>query len=131
MKRWRVKSFYSQDSDLVFANSLGRPLDPNNTVRNYLYPALEAAEVPKIRFHDLRHTFASHLLDQGENPVYVSEQLGHQTPVVTLTTYAHVIKPDNPQAALRLEVKLSKIFGSKMVAENRKSKNAVSINHQK
>jgi len=104
-RKCRVKSFYSKDSDLVFLNNLGKPLDPNYTLRLQFYPALMAAKLPKIRLHDLRHTFASHLLDQGENIVYVSEQLRHQSPAVTLTIYAHVIKPDNSRTALRLEKK--------------------------
>jgi integrase len=52
-------------------------------------------------------------LDQGENPVYVSKQLGHASPVVTLTIYAHVINSVNPKAASRLEEKIFKKNGSK------------------
>ena len=65
-------------------------------------------------------TFAGHLLDQGENPVYVSKQLGHSSPVVTYTIYAHVINPINTKAALRLEEKIFQNFGSKMVADSKK-----------
>jgi integrase len=80
--------------------------------------------LPKIRFHDLRHTFASHLLDQGENPVYVSKQLGHASPVITLTIYAHLINPVNPKAASRLEKKIFKNNGSRKVAESKKGVDA-------
>jgi integrase len=117
LKKWRLKSFYSQDQDLVFPNSKGNPLGTSDTLRKHFFPALKAAELPKIRFHDLRHTFASHLLDQGENVIYVSQQLGHSSPVITLQVYSHLIRPDHPQAALKLEEKIFQKSGSKAVAD--------------
>jgi integrase len=42
-------------------------------------PALRRAGLPKVRFHDLRHSFASLLIAQGEHPKLISEQLGHAT----------------------------------------------------
>jgi integrase len=71
LKRWRLKSIYSSDSDLVFPNNLGNPLDPNVVLRNHFYPALESAELPRMRFHDLRHTYAGLLIEQGENIIYI------------------------------------------------------------
>ena len=56
-----------------------------------------------MRFHDLRHTFASLLIDQGENIKYIQVQLGHSNPTVTLNVYAHLMKSSNPSAARRLE----------------------------
>lgn len=53
LKRGRLKSIYSADSDLVFSNDLGNPLDPSEVLRKHFYPALKAAELPRIRFHDL------------------------------------------------------------------------------
>ena len=49
---------------------------------------LRKAELRAIRFHDLRHTFASQLLSNGANPLYVSQQLGHATPAITMKIYA-------------------------------------------
>jgi len=46
-------------------------------VRRYYHPALEAAGLPRIRFHDLRHTYASLMINQGENIKYIQTQLGH------------------------------------------------------
>jgi integrase len=51
-----------------------------------------------IRFHDLRHTYASLLIEQGENLKYIQTQLGHSSPTVTLNVYAHLMKPTNQQA---------------------------------
>ena len=45
--------------------------------------------MPKLGFHDLRHTFASHLIRAGVDPVRASRQLGHARPSITLDIYAH------------------------------------------
>jgi integrase len=77
-------------------------------VQRHFFPALEAAELPRIRFHDLRHTYASLLIEQGENIKYIQSQLGHSSPTVTLNVYAHLTQPTNQEAACRLE---STVFG--------------------
>jgi len=79
---------------------------------------LEAANLPRIRFHDLRHTYASIMIEQGENLKYIQTQLGHSSPTVTLNVYAHLMKPTNQEAACRLENAIFGSDGSKMVAEN-------------
>jgi hypothetical protein len=56
-----------------------------------------------IRFHDLRHTYASLLIEQGENIKYIQTQLGHSSPMVTLNVYAHLMNQTNQAAACRLE----------------------------
>jgi integrase len=63
----------------------------------------------KIRFHDLRHTYASIMIEQGENIKYIQTQLGHSSPTVTLNVYAHLMKPTNQDAVCRLE---KTIFGN-------------------
>jgi integrase len=55
------------------------------------YPALDRAEVRRVRFHDLRHSWASNLLEAGENIATVSRALGHANVYITLKTYAHAI----------------------------------------
>ena len=72
-------------------------------IPRHFQPALKKADVPRVRFHDLRHTYASLLIEQGENPKYIQTQLGHSSPTVTLDVYAHLMKPTNPEAACRLE----------------------------
>jgi integrase len=61
-----------------------------STLRKALYRSLEAAGLRHVRFHDLRHTFASLLIQQGANPKYIQEQLGHGTISVTLNIYCHL-----------------------------------------
>ena len=57
---------------------------------------LRKAGLRDIRYHDLRHTYASQLLAQGEPVTYVSQQLGHANPQITFKVYAHWI-PNNSQ----------------------------------
>jgi len=89
-------------------------------IRRYFKPALKAAGLPEIRFHDLRHTYASIMIEQRENITYIQNQLGHSNPTVTLNVYAHVMKPVNQEAACRLEETIFGTNGSKMVAEAKK-----------
>jgi integrase len=64
----------------------------SNVVRRGLHSASKRAKLrePRPRFHDLRHSFASLVIAQGANVVFVSEQLGHADPDVTLRVYAHL-----------------------------------------
>jgi len=77
------------DSGLVFASPLGRPVDGTWTTK-WFHRALVQAALPRIRIHDLRHTAATHLLNRGVHPKVVQELLGHSTISLTLDTYSHV-----------------------------------------
>jgi len=93
LKKWKLAAG-KNDLGLIFTNDVGKV---NGKVEG------------KIRFHDLRHSYASILIEQGENLKYIQTQLGHASPTVTLNVYAHLMKPANPEAALRLE---TRIFGN-------------------
>jgi len=80
----------------------------------------------KIRFHDLRHTYASLLIEQGESIKYIQSQLGHSTPTVTLNVYAHLMSPTNQSAAERLDERIWGT-GSKMVAGTKKGATAETV----
>jgi integrase len=80
-----------EDLDVVFAHSLGRPLDSSSLLHYDFHPLLKRAGLPKIRFHDLRHTAATLLLGKGINPKIVSELLGHASVAITLDLYSHVL----------------------------------------
>ena len=84
LKRWRLRS---QNTDLIFPNEEGGPMDQANMVKRYFRPALKRAGLDKVRFHDLRHTYASLLVDQGENIKYIQTQMGHSSPNVTPSIY--------------------------------------------
>jgi integrase len=115
LKKWKLASG-KNELGLVFCNGAGKPIDHYNLTRRYFLPALKAANLPKVRFHDLRHTYASIMIEQGENLKYIQTQLGHASPTVTLNVYAHLMKPTNQEAACRLENAIFGADGSKMVA---------------
>jgi integrase len=107
-------------ADLIFPNEKGKPLSPINVVRRKFEPTLKKAGISRIRFHDLRHTFASILIDLGENPKYIQNQMGHSSIKITLDTYGHLLKTVNNEAASRLGEAIFGKDGSKMVAEKKK-----------
>lgn len=83
LRKWKLACPVSK-LNLVFPNELGEPIEPTRLTRGHFFPALKAAEAKQIRFHDLRHTYASILIKQGENLKYIQSQLGHANPSVTL-----------------------------------------------
>lgn len=76
---------------LVFTSTVGTALNPSNVTNRSFRPLLQQAELPQIRFHDLRHTFATLFLSEGVHPKIVQEMLGHATINITLDTYSHVL----------------------------------------
>ena len=78
-----------QDNDLIFPTSHGTPQDSNN-IRREFYKLLDESGLPRIRFHDLRHTTASMLLNHGVPVIVVSRILGHSKSSVTLDLYGHL-----------------------------------------
>jgi integrase len=76
VQRLRVGEVY-RDHDLIFCTALGTLLDRGNVVKREFWPVLKQAGLRRIRFHDLRHTFATLLIDQSESPKYIQAQLGH------------------------------------------------------
>jgi len=64
--------------------------------------------VPNVRFHDLRHGHASHLLREGVHPKVVSERLGHATVAITLDRYSHVLPGLQDEAAMKIDVMLKR-----------------------
>jgi integrase len=123
---WKLKCG-GKDGDLVFQNEAGQPLNYSNMVQRYFLKALKDAMIPRVRFHDLRHSYASLLLSQGENIKYIQTQLGHSSPMVTLNVYAHLLKDSNQEAACRLENAIYETSGSKMVADEEKGATAKTV----
>jgi integrase len=81
------------DLGLVFCSTTGTPIRRQNLQRRSFKPLLKKADLPDIRFHDLRHTFATLTLAKGANVKTVSKMLGHSIIRVTLDVYAHVTCP--------------------------------------
>lgn len=93
---------------LVFCDTQGGSVRKSNLVRRSFLPLLKKASLPRIRFHDLRHTAATLLLLQGVHPKVVQERLGHSQISITLDTYSHVLPSMGREAAAKLDALLGK-----------------------
>ena len=97
----RAKGKAYVDNGLVFCRVDGAPYYPS-TLNFYLEKALDRAGLPKFRMHDLRHTFASLMVEQGTSIKIVQELLGHATVQMTLDTYTHVLPGTKADAVNKL-----------------------------
>lgn len=95
-----------QDSGLVFTDEIGGPLTGSG-VTHAFQRILHAAGLPRIRFHDLRHTAATLMLGRGVHPKIASEMLGHSTIAITLDLYSHVTPTMQRAAADELDAVLA------------------------
>jgi integrase len=87
----------------VFTSEVGTMMDPDN-FRKRVWPKLLAkAGLRQVRIHDLRHTFASLLIQNGESLAYVKEQMGHHSIKTTVDTYGHLMPGGNKAAVDRLD----------------------------
>lgn len=96
------------DHGLVVANNSGKPVNPSDLNVDFEY-ATKKAGLPRMRFHDLRHTHATLLLQLGENPKVVSERLGHSKIGITLDTYSHVLPDMQESLANNFDIALKRI----------------------
>ena len=90
----------------IFATGAGTHRGRYNLSQRSFKPLLNRAELPEIRFHDLRHTCATLLLSKGVHPKFVQELLGHATIAITLDTYSHVLPGMGNQTAVAMEAAL-------------------------
>jgi len=88
--------------DLVFGDELGRPIDGTHVAHTF-EGVLARAGLPRVRFHDLRHTAATLLLEAGMHPRVVADRLGHSTPALVMNTYGHVTERMQTEATAILD----------------------------
>src|SRR3954452_1331409 len=99
LKKWRLRTVYGDEEDLVFAHpELGTPLDRTKVTRRFQAACVRAG-VRKIRFHDLRHTFATTLAAAGVPLRTLQEYLGHAD-IKTTQIYAHYAPSEREVEAL-------------------------------
>jgi integrase len=104
----RVGATRYEDSGLVFATGIGTPFDAQNVVNRRFRPLLRRAGLPPIRWHDLRHTYATLLLARGTHPTHVQRYLGHASVQLTLDRYSHWMPSMGHNTAEGIDVALAK-----------------------
>jgi integrase len=119
LRQWRL-ACPKNKLNLVFPSEVGTPEDAANFLKRRFFPALTKAKLPKIRFHDLRHTYAALVWEQTKDVKYLQTQLGHSSVTMTMDVYGHLMNKTNQDAATKLG---NAIFGddaSKTAAESKK-----------
>ena len=115
LREHRIRSSHGGATDPVFATATGRPMYYRNVTRRGLAAAMTKAGLaregePRLRFHDLRHSYASLLIAQGLNIVFISRQLGHASPSMTLDVYGGLF--DRAEHARRAAEGLEEAFSA-------------------
>jgi integrase len=101
--------------DLVFPNLDGQPMSHANLLQRGFYPALKRAGLRRTRLHDLRHTFATLMISNGEDIVRVSRLMGHAHASITLNVYSHMLPRQHDPSGDRLA---SLVFGNKLETDS-------------
>jgi integrase len=111
LRRWRLQCPPGAH-DLVFPTGTGNPENHGNLLRRGFYPAIRRAGLRKIRFHDLRHTYASLLIANGEHPKRIQALMGHSSINVTMDVYGHLMPGGGDEVADRLGALVFRPSGS-------------------
>jgi integrase len=93
------------DATHVVAQIDGTPLKPNSLTHEFAR-FIKGSALPRVRFHDLRHSHATHLLSSGVHPKVAQERLGHSSIAITLDLYSHIIPGMQEDAAARVDLAL-------------------------
>lgn len=101
-----LRRFPAEGGELVLRSPAGAPLDSDRFGHQWRR-ACRAAGAPTLRYHALRHTFASTLLSRGVSVKAVAVWLGHANPSITLSTYAHLMPADEAVARSVLDAALN------------------------
>jgi integrase len=102
-KKETLRKGWGEIPEWVFVSEVGTPLERGGFQARVWTKLLAKAGLRYIRIHDLRHTYASLLIQNGESLAYVKEQLGHHSIQLTVDTYGHLVPGGNRQAVDRLD----------------------------
>ncbi len=97
----KVKDLW-KEMDMVFPSTIGTPIDPTNILKKFRQ-SLKKAGLPRLRFHDLRHTSASMMLNNGVDVLVASRRLGHAKPSITLDVYGHLLPSVQNEVADKMD----------------------------
>lgn len=91
-----------EEHNLIFPSTIGTPVTASNLRREYR-KVQDACDLPKIRFHDLRHTAASLMLNNGIPVIVASQRLGHSKASITMDVYGHLMPIKQEEAAYLMD----------------------------
>jgi integrase len=100
------------DMCLIFTTRTGRHIHPNN-ISGHLRKDLEAADLTRVRFHDLRHSLATIMAADGAHVAVIAGMLGHASPTTTLSTYTHFV----PGLQSMVVSRLNEMFPASLVRD--------------
>jgi integrase len=111
LRRWRreqaeelLRLGVRQTADsLVCARADAEPMQPRSLTHEFTRLVSRVPDIPRVRFHDLRHSHATQLLLAGVHPKIAQERLGHSTIAITLDLYSHVTETMQEDAAARID----------------------------
>jgi integrase len=118
LRAWRTKQAQEllrlgirlDGESFVCAGEDGQPIQPQSLTHAW-HRFLARTRLPRLRFHDLRHSHATHMLASGVHPKIASERLGHATVGLTLDTYSHVIPGMQEDAVARIDAAFAGTVG--------------------
>jgi integrase len=108
LKREQAEELFSlgvrqSGETLVCARADGKPRQPRSLTHEFTYLVARCKDIPRVRFHDLRHSHAAQLLRAGIHPKVAQERLGHSTISTTLDLYTHVSKTMQQDASAEID----------------------------
>jgi integrase len=106
-KRETLARGWGDVPELIFVERTGGAIDGDNLRKRVFHPALEKAGLRRVRIHDLRHTLATMLIQNGESLAYVRDQLGHSSIQITVDIYGHLEPGKNRKAMAKLDDEFS------------------------
>jgi integrase len=105
-------------SDLIYRNRAGKPVNFSNMIAREFHPALERAGLRRVRFHDLRHTYAALMISLNCNPKVLQERMGHASITTTLDRYGHLL----PSVDQGIESRIDALIADNRVTHFRASR---------
>jgi integrase len=131
LREHRDGAAFAQPADFVFATGNGTPLGHRNVESRALQRAAASAGVAPVRFHDPRHTFASHLIvDLALDVAQVSRILGHASVTTTLNIYTHLFDEARHATEIRTRMAASP-FARLLEPDHDETENVVAISRRR
>jgi integrase len=121
LKKWKL-AFPKGELDLLFPTEDRTPENTANLLYRRFFPPLRREGLPRMRVHNLRHTYANLLIAEGEHPKYIQSQLGHSSINVTMDIYGHLMESVNQKMVLVFRIRLLQVndFNSQRLTHNSK-----------